>query len=236
LAERLWPGEPAVGKILRIGGPESPPREVVGVARTGRYRTLGETPRPFMWFNVNQSYDSSMMVLARTQGDPRPLVKAVRGEIQALDSRLPVYGVRTFREHMSWALWGTQLAATLALAVGLLALFLAATGLYGVMAYTVSRRTREIGIRMALGAQRGDVLRLVATQGMGLAGLGVVCGLAAAFPVTRLIESILFGVSPTDPLTFAAIALLLAAVALLACYVPARRATKVDPMEALRYE
>jgi macrolide transport system ATP-binding/permease protein len=236
LAERLWPGEPAVGKILRLGGPEGRPREVIAVAKTGRYRTLGETPRPFMWFNVNQSYDSSMMLLVRTSGDPQPLVKAVRGEVQALDSRLPVYGVRTFREHMSWALWGTQLAATLSLAVGLLALFLAATGLYGVMAYTVSRRTREIGIRMALGAQARDVLRLIAGQGMALACLGVAVGLLAAFAVTRLIESILFGVSSTDPFTFAAISLLLASVAFLACYVPARRATKVDPMEALRYE
>jgi predicted permease len=236
MADRLWPNESAVGKILRVGGPEGRPREVVGVAKTGRYRTLGESPRPAMWLNVNQSYDSSMMLLVRTSGDPREMVKAVRGEVQALDSRLPVYGVRTFREHMTWALWGTRMAATLSLAVGLLALFLAATGLYGVMAYTVSRRTREIGIRMALGAQAGHVLRLVAGQGMALAGIGVALGLAAAFAATRVLSSLLFGVSSTDLATFAVISALLAAVALLACYVPARRATKIDPLEALRYE
>ncbi|HWS54235.1 MAG TPA: ABC transporter permease [Pyrinomonadaceae bacterium] len=234
LAERLWPGEPAVGKLVRVGGGQ--PREVVGVVRTGRYRTLGESPRPMMYLSLNQSFDASMVMVVRTKGEPEEMVRAVRGEVQALDPQLPVYAVRTLRQHMSWALWGTRIAATLSLAVGLLALFLAATGLYSLMAYTVSRRTHEIGIRMALGAQARDVLRLVAGQGLALAAVGVAVGLLAALAVTRVLSSLLFGVSSSDLFTFAAISLLLAAVALLACYVPARRATKVDPMEALRYE
>ncbi len=234
LAERLWPGESALGKRLVVGGGR--PREVVGVARNGRYRSLGETPRPFLYFPMEQAYDPGVVLLVRTSGDPLGVVGGVRGAIRSLDPQLPVYGVKTLKEHMTWALWGTKMAASLSLSFGLLALLLAASGLYSVMAYSVSRRTHEIGIRMALGAQGRDVLRLVAGQGMRLAFVGVGVGLLAAFAVTRVLSSILYGVSATDAVTFAAITALLAAVALVACYVPARRATKVDPMVALRYE
>jgi macrolide transport system ATP-binding/permease protein len=228
LAERLWPGESALGKRLTVGGGR--PREVVGVARGGLYRSLGESPKPFLYFPLEQAYDSGVVLLVRTSGDPLEAVSGVRGAIRSLDPLLPVYGVKTLKEHMTWALWGTRMAASLSLSFGLLALLLAASGLYSVMAYTVSRRTHEIGIRMALGAQGRDVLRLVAAQGMRLALAGVVVGLLAAFAVTRILSSILYGVSATDAGTFAAI------TALLACYLPARRATKVDPMVALRYE
>ena len=234
LAERLWPGEEPVGKRLTVGAGR--PREVIAVAKNGRYRSLGESPQPFLYYPTAQAYDSGVVLLVRTSGDPAGVMDGVRGAIRSLDPLLPVYGVKTFKEHMTWALWGTRMGASLSLSFGLLALLLAASGLYSVMAYTVSRRTHEIGIRMALGAQARDVLRLVAGQGMRLAFVGVGVGLVAAFAVTRVLASILYGVSATDGVTFAAIAALLACVALLACYIPARRATKVDPMVALRYE
>jgi macrolide transport system ATP-binding/permease protein len=236
LAARLWPGDPdPAGKRLFVSNPERP-RVVVGVAKNALYRTLGESPRPMMYQSLNQRYDSYMTLVVRTEGDPEALVKSIRQEIAALDRQLPVASVRTLRQHMTWALLGTRMGASLALAFGLLALALAAAGLYSVMAYTVSQRTREIGIRMALGAQARDVLRLVAGQGLALTAVGLALGLLAALAATRVLTSILYGVSATDPLTFAAIASLLFAVALLACYVPARRATKVNPTEALRYE
>jgi predicted permease len=234
LAERLWPGEDPTGKRLMLGSRS--PNVVVGVARDARYRTLGEAPRPMLYFSQEQRYHSGVMLVVRTKGEPEPMVKAVRGEIAALDRGLPVASVRTLRQHMTWALWGVRMAASLSLAFGLLALVLAAAGLYSVMAYTVSQRTREIGIRMALGAEGRHVLRLVAVQGMALTVVGLALGLVGAFAATRVLSNILYGVSATDAATFAAIALLLSAVAFVACYVPARRATRIDPMEALRYE
>ena len=177
-----------------------------------------------------------MTLLVRTASDPRGIVGSIRQQVQALDSRLPVYDIKTLKEHMTYALWTTRMGAELSTTFGLLALGLAATGLYSVMAYSVSQRTREIGIRMALGAQRRDVLRLVAGQGMTLALVGVATGLSVAFVATRILSSLLYGVSATDTVIFTGIPLLLAAVAFVACYIPARKATKVDPMVALRYE
>jgi ABC-type antimicrobial peptide transport system permease subunit len=160
----------------------------------------------------------------------------VRSEVQALDANLPVYNVRTLAEQKSQALYAERMVATLLIAFGVLALALAALGIYGVMAYSVSRRTREIGIRMALGARAVNVLSLILRQGMALVFIGIALGVGGALAATRLLTSFLYGVSATDPWTFVLIALLLALVAWLACYIPARRATRVDPMEALRYE
>jgi ABC-type antimicrobial peptide transport system permease subunit len=170
----------------------------------------------------------------RTTGDPKDLIAAIRHEARALDKDLPLYGVRTFTELTAQVMLQERIIATLSSFFGLLALLLASIGLYGVMAYEVARRTREIGIRLALGAQTGDVLKLVIRQGMALVAVGLIIGLAGALTLTRFIAGQLYGVGATDPATFAVISLLLTAVALLACYLPARRAMKVDPMAALR--
>jgi predicted permease len=235
LARRWWPDENPLGNRL-VMGPEKKVLEVIGVAKNAKHRSLFEAPHTFMYVPVTQTYRSAMTLLVRTAHDPTGLVAAVQRELRALDPNLPIFRIGTLAAQLSNSLMPQRLAAALVTAFGAIALLLAAIGLYGVMAYTVSQRTREIGIRMALGAQARDVLRLVVRQGMFIALFGVLLGLAAALALTRLMTSLLFGVSATDPLTFGVIALLLALVALLACYIPARRATQVDPLTALRYE
>ncbi|PYS79348.1 MAG: hypothetical protein DMF66_03115 [Acidobacteria bacterium] len=177
-----------------------------------------------------------MTLVVRAPGDAGATVAAVRGVMRSLDPRMPLYNVKTIEQHLTWAFWAQNMAASLSTAFGLLALMLAATGLYGVIAYTVAQRTHEIGIRVALGAQARDILRLVLGQGMWLTLAGVAAGLAASFALAQLLASLLYGISPADPVTYILVALALACVALVACLVPARRATKVDPMVALRYE
>jgi cell division protein FtsX len=177
-----------------------------------------------------------LLASANSASDLKAVAEAMRREAQKLDGRVPVLDMKVADQHLSWAYWGPRLGAGIAAGFGVLALLLATTGLYSVMSYTVSRRVREIGIRMALGAQQSDVLGLVIKQGMKLALLGVAIGAAGAFALSRVLSNLLLGVSATDPLTFVMISVLLAGLAWLACYLPARRATKVDPMVALRYE
>ncbi|HEX5707826.1 MAG TPA: ABC transporter permease [Pyrinomonadaceae bacterium] len=236
LARRLWPNEEAVGKQLKIGRTEPETLEVVGVVRDAKYRSLGEQPRNHIYVSLEQTYRAAMSVVVRTKGDPASMTPALRGAVKTLDPRMPLYNVKTMEQHMTWALWAQNMAASLSMAFGLLALVLAATGLYSVIAYSVSQRTREIGIRMALGAQPGDVLRMIARQGLTLTLVGLAFGLGGALVMTRVVASLLYGVGTTDLTIFVGVPLALAAVALLATYIPARRATKVDPMVALRYE
>ncbi|HEX4945767.1 MAG TPA: FtsX-like permease family protein, partial [Blastocatellia bacterium] len=235
-ARRFWPNTSPLGKRFRIGGSDSPLLEIVGVAQDGKYAGLNEEPRPFVYRPLWQARLSSSSLIVRAETEPQQLIAAVRRELQNLDPRLPIASTKTMTEHMSFALLPARLAASVLGSFGLLALALAAIGLYGVMAYSVAQRTRELGIRIALGASVREIHKLVIGQGMRLALLGIAIGLVISLGVMRLMKNLLFGVSATDPLTFLAIGGLLLTVALLACYLPARRATKVDPLIALRSE
>jgi putative ABC transport system permease protein len=239
MARRFFPGGDAVGRRLVYPGLMSnPPRylEIVGVAREGKYRSLREQDRPSFYVPFLQSYRPQMTLHVRTEGDPRAALSGVRHLVQELDRDLPIFNVRTFREQVGNALYKERLATTMLGVFGLIALLLAAVGIYGVISYSVVQRTREIGIRMALGAQASDILRMIVTQGMLITCTGVLVGLVAAFALTRISASLLYGVTATDPLTFIGVSLILALVALVATFIPARRALKVDPIEALRYE
>ena len=236
MAQMLWPGESAVGKRIFIGADSRDALEVVGVVKTGKYRALAEDPRPFFYYAMSQRRPGTMAMVMRGSVDPRSLVSAIRGEVNALDRRVPIFGVKTMDDHKTYALWAPNMAASFSLAFGVVAILLSAVGLYSVMAYVVSQRTREVGIRMALGANRADVMRMITRQGMRLAAVGLGIGLLLSLALAQVLSSLLIGVSGYDVTTFIVVPVLLATVALIACYLPARRATKVDPLVALRYE
>ncbi len=236
MAQMLWPGESAVGKRIFVGIDSRDTIEVVGVVKTGKYRALAEDPKPFYYYPMAQRGPNAMTLVMRADGDPRDLVSTIRNEVQSIDGRIPLFAIKTMEQHLTWALWAPKLGASFSLAFAVVALLLSAIGLYSVMAYVVSQRTREIGIRMALGARRSEVLKLITSQGMKLAAIGVVIGLALALAVARTLSAILIGISPYDALPFMVVPVLLGLVALIACLLPARRATKVDPLVALRYE
>ncbi len=241
LARRFWPDEDPIGERLAIGlsfddegAPES--YEIVGIVGDVRHRRLDADVFPQMFLPYRQQTWDFMSFVLRTNGDPLRLVGGVRGQVRAVDKDQPVYGIRTMEQYVSASVAQRRFSMLLLGIFAALAVALAAGGTYGVISYSVSQRTHEIGIRMALGAQRRDIFKLVVGQGMGPVLIGVGIGLAASLALTRFLSSLLFGVSATDPVTFAGVAVLLAAVALLACYIPARRATRVDPLVALRYE
>jgi putative ABC transport system permease protein len=234
MARRYWPGEDPLGQRLRIA--EEPWRTVVGVVGNVRHTGLDEEPKPEMFYPLMQSPLSFMTLMVRSTADEKSLIAAVQREIRAVDADLPVFSIKTMEQLISESVSSRRLNMILLTTFAVVALTLAALGIYGVMAYSVSQRTHEIGVRMALGAQASDVLRMVIGQGMILTFTGVGIGLLAALGLTRLMSSLLYGVTATDPLTFAAVALVLSLVALLASFIPARRATRVDPMVALRYE
>jgi putative ABC transport system permease protein len=234
-ARRFWPGQSAIGRRVIVGRPPyDQARVVVGVVKDSKYRRLTEEVRPAVFSPFFQSYRGDMTVHVRTTGEPATMLAAVRREVQALDRSVPLYNTRTLEEQKTSSLYTSRMAATLLTMFGLLALLLAAMGLYGVMAYTVNRRTHEIGIRMALGAQGSEVRRLVMVEGTAIMTIGLLLGLGGALAGTRFVESFLYGVRPNDPTAFAGAALLLAAVTLLANYLPARRASRTDPLMAIR--
>jgi putative ABC transport system permease protein len=243
-AERFWPHEDPVGKQIRLQlgpqiqrGPQNPDvRRIVGVIGRSRNEGLDAPYTPHLFLPSRQFPLNAMTVYIRTTASPEALEEPVRREIQAVDPDLPVFGVRALRSIISDSLAPRRFAMQILGFFAATAMLLAAIGIYGVMAYFVSQRVREIGVRMALGAQRADVMKLIVWKGMSLALAGVTAGLVAAFALTRLISRLLFDVSATDPLTLVAFTALLGFVAFLANYIPANRAAKVDPMVALRYE
>jgi predicted permease len=236
LASRFWPGQDPLGKRVSLGSPDSPRIEVVGVAEDGKYAGLNEEPQPFVYIPLRQSYSGTTTVVARADSDPGLLLPSIRAEIQRMDPSIAVFGARRLLDRLALPLFPARIAATLFGAFALLSLSLAAIGIYGVMSQMVSRRRREIGIRVALGASREDVLKLAMRAGMLPASIGVLAGAGAAMVLTRWMTSLLFGVSPKDPWTFTATAGVLLTVAAIACFLPARRAATAAPMVSLRTE
>jgi putative ABC transport system permease protein len=250
LAKKYWPQQDPIGKTVLLSPPENllppglaPPGfhpqkfTVVGVVADAHYGSMNEAPQPLVYASVLQ-HDSNMSpsFAVRTDGDPLLMASSIRGVLKQIDKNIPLARVMTMEETVSNSIAQPRLETILLGLFGALALILASVGIYGVLAYSVNQRTSEIGIRMALGASRSSVLGMVLSQGLRLAGIGMALGFVLAIALTRLMASILFAVSPTDPATFAVVFLVLASIAMLACYLPARRATKVDPLVALRYE
>jgi predicted permease len=233
-ARRFWPGQEAVGKHIELARGGSV--EVVGVSREYKLRTIGEAPLPFLHLARAQRYEAGGHLLARTRGDAARLLAALRSELLALNPDLALTQAKTMTEQLAVPLFPVRMGATILGGFGLFALFLASVGLYGVIAYSVSRRTREIAIRMAIGARRQEVVRMVVGEGMALVAVGVLLGLLGAAATTRLLTAVLYSVSPFDPLAFGLATSALVGAALLANAVPARRAASVDPLRALRHE
>ncbi|HUE81564.1 MAG TPA: FtsX-like permease family protein, partial [Pyrinomonadaceae bacterium] len=237
-ARRHWPNEDAVGKRIRLGHEDDTSiLTVLGVVGRVNMESLNQNSNRVQgYFSYAQNPTSGMTVIVKAASDPNLLINSIREQLKAIDPDQPLFNVRTMNEIRAESVASERLNLTLLSLFAGIALVLAIVGIYGVMSYSVTQRTHEIGIRMAIGAQPRDVFRMILGQGMLMALIGIVVGLIGAFGLTRLMETMLFGVEPTDPATFAVIAVLLGTVALIACYVPGRRATKVDPVISLRYE
>ena len=235
MAKQFWPEADALGKRFQFFGQEWW-NEVVGIAKDGKYNFLGENPQPHIYLSLDQTFEPAVTLHVRAAGDPATALGMARGEVQALDRQLPITNVLTFREILGQSLWAPRMGASLLGVFGFLSLVLAVIGIYGVMSYSVSQRSRELGLRMALGADEASVLKLVVRQGVTLAALGVAIGLAIAAAATRLVGSLLYDVKAHDPLVFAGVPLLLGLSAVAASIQPAWRAARVDPTQALRLE
>ena len=234
LAAMAWPGQNPIGRRIRFTGSDVRWLEVVGVSADGKYRQLTESPRPFVWTALAQQTASSATLVVRSRRDPASMLGEVRRAVASVDPAVPIYDAKTMDAFMERAYLGPRLAALVIAPAALCALVIAAVGLYGVLAYWVSRRTKEIGVRSAIGATPTDILGLVMRQGLTLTAIGLLCGLAGAFAASRAVASLLFGVSQTDPLIFAGVPAVLLFVACVASYLPARRAVAIDPVTALR--
>jgi macrolide transport system ATP-binding/permease protein len=233
MARRYWRDGDPVGRNITAGGERI---QIVGVAKDGKYRSLSESPRPYMYFPLAQRYRSAVKLHVRSAGETGATLNTIRDVLREMDPDLPITETMPITDHLEQAIFAQRIAATLLGIFGALALTLAGVGLYGVMAYAVSERTHEMGIRLALGARPGELRGMVVASGMKVAAVGLAIGAAGAAAVSRLLTSLLNGVSPTDPVTFAVVLATLAAVAFLAAFIPARRASLVDPIVALRYE
>jgi predicted permease len=233
MAKRFWPDQDAIGKRFKFFGQDNF-QQVVGIAKDSKYNFIGEDPTPYIYQATTQVYQPQLSLFVKAP-NPQAVIGTVRGEVQQLDRNLPLTGVFTLSEIFDQSLWAPRMGAWLLAVFAGLSLVLAVIGIYGVMAYCVSQRTRELGIRMALGASRADVVRLVVLQGLRLTIAGVIVGLAVSLAATRLVATLLFSVSPTDLVTFIAVPAILALAALGASYLPALRATRIDPVIALRY-
>jgi putative ABC transport system permease protein len=236
MAHEFFPNENPIGRRIMVGQGENALATVVGVVGDVRNRGLDAPPQAAFFVPFSQSPDSTMEVALLTAVEPTSMATAVRNAVAAIDPELPVFNISTMDERLAASVAPRRFNLVLLASFALLAMLLAGVGIYGVVSYSVSQRTHEVGVRMALGAQRRDVLKVILAQGMVLLLIGMGIGLVGAFLLTRFLASLLYGVRPTDSATFAAVSLLLAVVAIVACYIPARRATKVDPMVALRYE
>ena len=233
LAKRFWPRQDAIGKVVSHAGKNY---QVVGVTANGKYITLGESPRPFVYLSMRQAEIPDRILIARTMGNPTAALTSIRQIAKEIDPNIPLTNLETVQQATSVSLLLPRAGGAVFGLFGLLGLILASMGLYGVIAYTVAQRTHEIGVRMALGANPRQIAQLVMRRGLVMILSGIVLGLACAFALTRVLSIMLYGVSATDPLTFAVVVIALMLVGALACYVPARRAMRVDPMVALRYE
>ena len=234
LAQRFWPGESPIGKHLQAAS--GAPVEVIGLARDCKYESLQEAPKSFLYRPLAQQYAGTVALLVKTAGEPLAASSLLRSRIAELDANLLAYNLNTLEDRVGLNLLAERAAAAVSGILGSLALALGAIGTYGIMAFLVQQRRREIGIRMALGAQPGDVLRLITRQAMQWTLVGLALGSSAALGLVRLLRRLLYGISPHDPVAFLSVAILLAATAYLACYFPARRASRIDPLDALRHE
>jgi putative ABC transport system permease protein len=238
MAQRYWPNENPIGRRITLGlpRPDNPWVTIVGIAKDLPHRAIDSRPQPDWYLSRPLGPQRNQILFVRTAGNPADLAAPIRNIVAAIDRNQPVANIKTMSDLVAATVAPRKFNMGLFALFAVLAMLLAALGIYGVMANSVAERTHEVGIRMALGAQAGHVLRMVIKRAMWLVLIGIAIGLGGAFAVTRVMQTLLFGVSVTDPLTFVTVSLLLAAVALLACYIPARRATKVDPLVALRYE
>jgi putative ABC transport system permease protein len=233
MAHDYWPQGDALGKRIRLPG-EKQMRQIVGISRTANYTSWAEPPQSCVYVPLEQNYSNAMILYVRSKGTPNQILTAVRAELHAAAPQVLINGVQTGRDIIQNGLFFPRVGVALLSVFGLLALALASIGLYGIVAFSVSQRKREIGLRMALGATRGGVLGLILKQGMSLVITGVLIGLAVALVVARLLSRMLYGVSASDPVSVSGAAAVLLSVAFLACYLPARAASRTDPLEALR--
>jgi putative ABC transport system permease protein len=232
-ATRYWLDGDPIGQRVRLSGEETP-RQIVGVARTVNYTSLGEAPQLCVYVPLTQQFSESATLYVRTAGDPGGVLRSVQQELRAIDQRVEANDVRTIQTLIAQSLFGVTIGVGLLGVFGIIALALASLGLYGALAYAVRQRQREIAVRMALGARRGSVIGLVLRHGLTVIGVGLGVGLGASLLIGRALKTVLFGVTPADPVAIGTAALVLLATGACACYLPARRASRLDPLRALR--